>query len=290
MKIYTYKMKTFKLFTLFISALFIAPSLFAAGQFKNAFSFNSRFVRNETAVAASVGKYLTIGAEGSFVNHDHFDDNIYTAVLPVFFKSGFVRGGIRPFYVPDADGLSAMGGSVNFVMDIKQDEINEIFTQAGFSIAYADQKAFVERAASAEKEHYKQVVYSLTLRQNYYNAFVFSLSGSLFQYPSGISNVNGIAAVLDQNYLGDLGTYDTVYSLPKYSVGASLVRMFENKTNIYLTYRFTEMYLENSVHSVTLGNEFPVFRKLWGDMGYNHTIDTSGKNRDLFKIALKLTF
>lgn len=276
-----------------IFGLFLAlawPAAAFSGNISETFTYNSRFVRNDVRLTIPVTYFLTAGGEFSLNNTKYYSDNIMTFLLPLAFKADMVNILVKPFYVNDTDGLNAKGANLTLAVNLREDTANALFTQAYISVSYAEQKAEVARAAAVNKEYYKQLAYTLGIKQNFYDTFFFTLSGDLFQYPSGISNVEGIAMVLDQNYLADLGTYSTVLGLPKYSAGIRLARGLENKSTIYLSYKFTEFYLSGRFHSVTLGNEFPLMQKLWADLGYNHTIENDGKKRDFFRAAVKYNF
>ncbi len=268
----------------------LSQSAFCATSIVNNFTMGSGgLIKDDLLINTAITRNFSLGAGGTWTKTDAFESDIYSVNMPLSLSMDFVQAVLRPFYVFEQDGLDGKGAMLHFLINMKQDDVNSVYTQAFMSAAYIQQKAEVTRAAT-KIEEYKEAAFSLGLRNNFYNTFFFTTDATAHVYPSGISDVSAFRAVTDQNMGANLDIYDSVFGLPKYSVGLKLARGFENKTSIYIGYRFVEMYLTPSVNSFIIGNDFPILKNLWADLGYNHTRDTDGNKGDFVKLSLTYKF
>ncbi|ACC97739.1 hypothetical protein Emin_0175 [Elusimicrobium minutum Pei191] len=278
-------------FILLILCVLAAAQLQAA-KISNSFYFNSDFIKNDLSFAAPVTDRLSIGVDGSYLNHDIHNDDIYTFYIPASLSTDLMRIVFRPFFTPKTNELYSYGAMGHLLLTLNNNDNANLYTQALLSISYANQKADIEKNNVIERDNYGQVAYSLGLRQNFYNAFLFGVTANLFQYVNGISNVTAIRSVMDQNSLVDLKTFDIIYDLPKYSIGAMFNRMFlDRNANVYVNYNFIEYYTADSDHSITVGNDFPIAKGWKADIAYNHIRATNhGSKRDIFRVGLSVLF
>lgn len=278
-------------FTSTITVFFLSINALAAGGVSNVFTIGSGLIKDDITVTAAVTNSFSVGAGGTLINADGYKDYLYSVNLPLSLNAGFTQIVLRPFYVFEQDELDSKGAQLHFLMNIKQDDVNNVYSQAFLSAAYAHENAFVERTdGGADVQNYKQMAFSGGLRFNFYNTFFFTLGGTAHVYNSGISDVLALGSVTDKNTLANLDYYGAMFGAPKYSAGLKLARGFENKTNIYISYRFIEMYLQESLHSIIIGNEFPIYKNLWADAGYNHVIGTQSSKEDYARLALNWKF
>jgi len=261
----------------------------AAG-ISNAFFISSKFKRDAFSALANVYGRLSLGAEASYTRHDFFDDGNFFFALPVVMSYDPVQIVLRPFGMPQTNYSYAYGGNVDILVNLEQDTVGDKYSRARLSAGYVNQRAVLARAGGIDREDYGQLVYSLGLRKNFYNSFVFGANAEIFEYVDGIKDVRGIRGIFNQNDFADLNSYDVVYDLPKYSVGAVFNRIMAKGANIYLSYSYTEFYTADHEHSVILGNDFPVSKAVKADLGYNHIIFGNNSKKDIFKIALKVVF
>ncbi|WP_424245164.1 hypothetical protein Dip510_000238 [Elusimicrobium posterum] len=276
--------------SLLLITLFLAAHASAA-TVNNNFFINSRFIKDTFTVHAPVTNHFSAGAEVSYTDHDYFDDKIYTFALPVSHTSTYMQTVLKPFYTHKADDLYAFGIKAHMLMNMSIDEGETVFMQAYISAAFANQKAdLAYKDGTDTRENFKQLVYTLGVRRNFYNAFYFNMSGNIFQYPDGISHIGAVRSVLDQQELANMQTYDVIFNLPKYSLGASFSRKFESSAVIYLSYNFTEYYTARGDHSIIIGNEFPIYKNISGDLAYNHIISVNNKKRDIYKAGFTVRF
>ena len=188
---------------------------------------------------------------------------------------------------------SAFGLQTQLVLPLNEDTVDDLYTRAFIGASFARQKgtAFYDNN-EVDNRYYSQFAYTLGLQQDLYRAFSFRLAGSVFQYPDGISKVDGFYGVMDQQELADLQTLDIVHQLPKYTAAARLTRLWaDNGSSFYLGYRFGEYYTADSEHSVIVGNSFPITQQAKFGLAYNHVRSTHGKNkRDIWQARVSISF
>ncbi|MDR0291604.1 MAG: hypothetical protein LBI01_02275 [Elusimicrobium sp.] len=261
-----------------------------AAKINDAFFINSKFIRNNLSFMSQVYGRLSAGAEASYVKHDNFDDGNFFVSAPLIMSYDTAQIALRPFVMPQTNDLSAYGATFNLLLNMEQNNIDDKFTQANISVGYVNQKADVARAGGGGREDFGELVYGLGLRKNFFNSFVFGANANIYEYLDGIAGVRGIRSIFNQNDFSNLNSYDVVYNLPKYSLGATFNRMLDKGANIYLSYSYTEFYTADHEHSMIIGNDFPVSRAVKADLGYNHIITGNSGKKDIFKIALSVVF
>ena len=274
---------------IFIISVMLAQSAHAA-KINNSFFINSKFIKNDFSFLSRAAGRLSAGAEASYVKHDDFDDGNFLIAAPLVMSYDAVQVVLRPFVMPQTNDLSAYGGTFNLLLNMEQNDIDDKFTQAHLTVGYVNQKADVARGAGIEREDYGELAYGLALRKNFFNSFVFGVNTNIYQYLNGVADVRGIRSVFNQNDFSNLNSYDVVYSLPKYSLGAVFNRMLDKGADIYLMYSYTEFYTADHEHSMIIGNDFPLSRAVKADLGYNHIITGNGDKKDIFKIAVNVIF
>jgi len=274
---------------IFIMAMALMQSAHAVS-ISDAFFINSKFLRNDFTALSQVYGRLSSGAEVSYVKHDDFNDGNFFVAAPIVMTYDAAQIVLRPFAMPQTNDLSAYGATFNLLLNMEENNIDDKFTQANLAVGYVNQKADVTRNIGADREDFGELVYSLGLRKNFFNSFIFGANGNVYEYLSGIDGVQGIRSIFNQNDFSNLNSYDVVYNLPKYSVGATFNRMLDKGADIYLSYSYTEFYTADHEHSIILGNDFPISAAVKADLGYNHIITGSNGKKDIFKIAVNVVF
>ena len=264
---------------------------------------------NQARVGASVplGGSFRFGAEGKYVEDKIATEKgglknpVYSVYLPLQLELENIRLALTPFYYfenkseqdPFQDA-SAYGLSAQLVTNLVKDDVGELYTQAFVEAAYARQKGTVLKDETDQwnNQYYDQTAFTLGLRQNFYNAFLFQVSGTAFQYPDGISNVKNFRGILDQKDLAFVQSYDVSRALGKYVVAARLTRMWQhNHSSVYAGYHYAEFYTADPQHSFLIGNTFYLWNRVFVDMAYNHLQTSHNTNkRDLFFVNLNISF
>jgi len=274
---------------IFIALMMSLPALRAA-QISDAFYINSKFIKNDFSAVSQVIGRLSTGVEASYVKHKTFDDPNFMLAVPVVMSYEMIEFMFKPFAMPQTNNMYAYGASFSMLLNMEKNTVDDKFTQAALSAGYVNQKAYIARESGTLRDDCGQIAYGLSLRRNFYNAFVFGANGNIYQYLNGIAGVQAAASIFNQNDFSNLNTYDVVYGLPKYSAGATFDRILSKGANIYLAYSYTEFYTDAPRHSVILGNDFPVTKSVKADLGYNHVMTNRGGKKDIFKIALSVSF
>ena len=261
--------------------------------------------KNFDQVQAKATLALTLntlaGLEAKMANeHSAFKNPVYSVALPFTFNFELIHLMLRPFYyfknksgdgtLPDA---SAFGVNAQMSLLLKEDDINQVYTNAFLLASFAQQKGTVFYDSDpTQNRYYSQAAYTLGVSQTLFNAFGLDAAGTVFQYPDGISGVAGLYGVMNQQELAPTQTLDIVHNLAKYSVSGRLSRMWaENGSSIYMGYRYGEYHNAKSEHSVMVGNSFVAFQRVTVDIAYNHVRDVHNKNRrDIFYIQLETSF
>ncbi len=260
---------------------------------------------NQVRAGASIplGVNAAVGLQGRYIE-DKFtgglQDPVYSLYLPVLLDLDLVKLTLNPFYYVKNKSdnatfqeASAFGINTQFLMNLREDEIAELYTQAYVGISYARQKGTLfEENAAPDNTYYTQMAYTLGLRQNFYNAFTFQTAATAYQYPDGVSTVEGFHGVMDQNDLAFTQSFDVSRELGKYALSARMTRVWvDQRSSLYVGYHYAEFHTADPQHSVLLGNSFYVAPQAQLDMAYNHLQTTGGKNkRDIFYIRLNMAF
>ena len=269
--------------------------------------YSSDFNQARAGASMPLGTNFRIGAEGKYVEdkisieEGGLKNPVYSVYLPLQFETDTTRLALTPFYYfknkseqTPFQNASAYGVSAQLVMTLVKDDVEELYTQAFLEGSYARQKGTVlqDKTDTWHNQYYDQTAFTLGLRQNFYNAFTFQVSGTAYQYPDGISNVKAFRGILDQKDLGFVQSYDVSRALGKYIVTARVTRMWQdNRSSLYAGYHYGEFYTADPQHSVLVGNTFQVWQRVYVDMAYNHLQTTHNKNkRDLFYVNLNVAF
>ena len=262
---------------------------------------------NQAHVGASVpvGMNVLIGLEGKYVEDKlsvqdgGLKDPVYSVYLPIKLDFDLFRLHVTPFYYLKNDlhtsGLKdayAYGINSQFIMDLVTNDVDELYSQAYIGVSYARQKAITVEEASWQQENYNQFAFSLGLRQNFYNFFTIQVAGTVFQYPDGISRIEGFQGILDNKDLAFTQSFDVNRALSKYILSARMIRSWtEKQSSIYAAYHYAEAYTADPEHSIIIGNTFPLAKQAALDIAYNHLQNTDGTNkRDLVYAMLHIAF
>ncbi|MBO7237701.1 MAG: hypothetical protein J6U96_00205, partial [Elusimicrobiaceae bacterium] len=226
-------------------------------------------------------------------------DPVYSVYVPMQLELETAHFNLVPFYYFEnkshqtqfQDAL-AYGITFQLTMDLVQDEVDDLHTQAYVQAAYARQKGTVLADNTWNNQYYDQAAFTMGLRQNFYSAFSFQVAGTVYQYPDGISHVQGFRGILDQKDLGFTQSFDVNRALGKYALSARLTRLWaEKRSSLYVAYHYQEFYTADPEHSFIVGNSFYLMRNLYADMAYNHLRDSGNRNkRDLFFVSLNFAF
>lgn len=267
--------------------------------------YSSDFNQVRAGLSAPLGVNAVIGLEGKYVedkmseDEGGFKDPVYSVYLPMQLDLDLVKINLAPFYYfknksdnPLFQDASAYGVNAQFVMDLQADEVEELYTQAYVGVSYARQKGTLYKKQTLSDENYTQLAYTLGLRQNFFSAFTFHVSGTAYQYPDGIEGVDGFRGVMDQNDLAFTQSYDVSRALGKYVVSARITRIWiDQRSTLYAGYHYAEFYTADPQHSFLVGNSFYLAQHAKVDAAYNHLQTTDNKNkRDIFYIHLNIAF
>ncbi|MGB2578550.1 hypothetical protein AAIR98_000469 [Elusimicrobium simillimum] len=273
-----------------ILSLFLAAANLHALKVSDSFFINSDFMRNDLSVVAPITTRFAMGLEASYIDHDDIKDKILMFSAPLVHTDDWMQITLSPFATTKADDLYAFGASAHLLLAMENNVVDDKYTQAHLAVSYANQKADISTDSGDKRKNMGEIGYYLALRKNFFNAFFFGVNGSAYQYTNGISGVNKVKSILDQNQIANINTFDFINQLPKYSVGTTFTRMLEKGANIYLSYSFIEYYTTRPEHSILVGNDFPIGKRFKGDIGYNHIICRGGSKRDIFRISLSAAF
>ncbi len=288
--------KTILLFALFFSAL-------GAHAYNvdvtTSYIYSSEHNQAIVGAALPLGVNTVIGLQGKYVEDkepSHLKENTYSVYLPMQFDLDLVKLNLTPFYYFKNEFTTATqkdpyayGINAQFLMNLQQDEVEELYTQAYLGISYARQNGVL---VNAEETNYTQMAYTLGIRQNFFRAFTFHVAGTAFHYPDGVSDVNSFQGILNQNDLAYAQSYDINRELGKYTLSARITRIWaEEQSTLYVGYHFAEFHTATAQHSFLLGNSFNVGNYVKVDAAYNHLRNTDDEDkRDIFFINLNFVF
>lgn len=269
----------------------------SAGAFEitEGFVYNNAFWQNSVGVSQDINYMFNVGFNFDLTEYDGIDNHIYTFSLPLAFRAEKFGLYFRPFIVPDnANDASAYGAKASFTVNIKQDDVENSSSSVFLSAGFANQNAYVTKSSLvSEKEDFKQLSYEGGILFDYFNVYFFEISGNIFDYISGISDVENVAGVLDQQNISSLDTLNYVLSLPKASVGAKIKWNSEaSKSLNTLSYRYIE-FREHDVcaqHSLMLSSVVMLKSNLYVNLAYNHIFINSQKDKDIFKGSISFKF
>lgn len=267
--------------------------------------YSSDFNQVRAGAALPLGLNASVGLEGRYVedklseDQGGFKDPVYSVYLPVQLDLDLVKFNLTPFYYfknKSDDALyqdaSAYGVNAQLVMDLRQDEIDQLYTQAYIGVSYANQKGTLTKNDVLSDKHYSQTAYTLGLRQNFFGTFTFHAAAVAYQYLNGIEGVQNFRGIMDQNDLAYTQSYDISRALGKYALSARITRIWpEQRSTLYLGYHYAEFYTDDPQHSFLLGNTFYVAVNARINAAYNHLQNTDGKNkRDILFVNLNIAF
>ena len=279
-------------FILFFALLSIGAQ---ALEISDGFTYSKDFWNNRISLNQNIEYYLNIGFSFDLTEYEDISNHIYTFSLPIMMRTENFGLFFRPFIIPDnANEASAQGAKLSWTFAFKQDEIEQAFANLFLSVGFADQKAYVVREGhSPQKDNFYQLAYEAGVMLDYYNIYFFEISGNVFQYLSGISSVEGVAGVLDQQNIASLGTLDYVLGLPKGSAEVKARWTSQaSKSENSISYRFIEFYDRGlkAHHSVLLTSRIFASEKLSVLFGYNHIFIQGQTDKDIFKGEISVKF
>ncbi len=293
---YMKKFILFFAFCIFSSAALQARTVDVSAAYIGASHFDQ--VRAGLTMAPTLN--LLAGVEAKMANERAFEDPVYSVNVPIRLDFDLMKIELTPFYYfknksdnPKYQDASAYGINGRLIMALQDDEVNDLYTHAVIGVSYArqDGTVFYDNANPAN-EGFSQMAYTLELHKNFFRMFGFQASASLFQYPDGITGVQGVRGVMDQQELAFTQTFDVVHDLAKYTLGARLTRMWpDNNATLYVAYRYGEYYTADPEHSFIVGNSFAATRSISADIAYNHVRTIHNENkRDIFYARLVFSF
>lgn len=291
-----------KKFILFFAFCFCIPAALQARTVDIAAAYigASHFDQVRAGLTVAPTLNLLTGVEAKMINERDFEDPVYSVNVPVRLDFDLMKIELAPFYYfknksdnPLYQDASAYGISGRLIMALQDDTVNDFYTHAVIGVSYARQDGTVfYDNGSFSNTGYSQMAYTLELHKNFFRMFGFQAAASVFQYPDGITGVQGVRGVLDQQELAFTQTFDVVHDLAKYTVGARITRMWpENNATLYLSYRYGEYYTADPEHSFIVGNSFVASRNISADIAYNHVRTIHNENkRDIFYARLVFSF
>lgn len=270
-----------------------------------AYTWASHFDQAEAGATVALSLNALAGVEAKYVKDKHaepegFKNPVYSVYLPVHLDFDLLQISLRPFYYfnnksennPYQDA-SAFGLRTLFVMNLQDDTVNDLYTNAFVGASFARQKGtvFFDEGDAAD-QYYSQAAYTLGFYKDFFRTFGFQASATAFQYPDGITGVSGLRSVLNQTDLADAQTLDVVRELGKYTLNARLTRMWPDQgSTLYLGYAFNEFHTADPQHSFMVGNSFILAQRLSVDMAYNHVRTVHNQNkRDIFYVRIGMSF
>ena len=269
--------------------IFVILSI-GAGAFEisETFTYNKNFWKNSFGFSQDI--YYTMNAGFNFDLADSKDipHHVYTFSFPLMFRGETVGLFVRPCFVPDtSNNASAYGAKLSWTCGLKYDEIENTSSNAFLSIGFAQQDAYITKTGGlTQRDNFYQLAYEGGIVLDFFKVYMFEISGSMFQYLSGISSVENVAGVLDQQNLADLGSFDYVLALPKGSAGTKIVWNSEaSKSKNTLAYKFITFHDKDMPdnHSVVFSSDIMVNNNVVISLAYNHIFMSGKKDKDIFR-------
>ena len=267
--------------------------------------YSSDFNQARAGLSLPLSYNAFIGLEGKYVEdkisvaEGGLVDPVYSVYMPMQLELEMARFDLVPFYYfknkshqAQFQDASAYGVNFQLTMNLVEDVVEDVHTQAYLITSYARQKASVQADNVWNDQNYDQAAFTLGLKHSLYSSFAVQVAGTAYQYPNGISHVQNFRGILDQKDLGFTQSFDVNRALGKYVLSARATRMWADKhSSLYLAYHYAEFYTADPEHSVIIGNSFPLIHNVYADIAYNHLRNSDGKNkRDLFFINLNFAF
>lgn len=288
-----------KLLFIFTALLAVSAAQARTADVTAAYTHGSHFDQGEAGFTVAPALNVLTGLEARYVKEDAFDDAVYSVYLPIHFDFEILKINLTPFYYfknksedKAYQDASAFGVKGMLVMNMQEDTVNDLYTRAFIGASFAREKGTVFfDDDSFSNEYYSQAAYTLGVYKDFYRAFGFEASGTVYHYPDGVDGVAGLRSIMNQQDLASTQTFDVMHSLGKYALSARLMRMWaETGATIYLGYTFSEFHDSDPEHSAVIGNSFILAKRLSVDMGYNHVRTVHNQNRrDILYVRLGMS-
>jgi hypothetical protein len=253
---------------------------------------NSGFWSNSVSVNFRPAFAFSIGGQFDVTEHKVFNSHAYALRMPVGIRTDNTAFNLIPFYYPDnVNDAYAYGGKLSFTSVMTRDEVNDYTTRVFLSAAFSGSKAdLVKDGAALEDETFYQAAYEFGLNFDFFDNYGFETSINAFQYMSGITDVDSLNGVMNQQELANLGTLDYILGLPKFSGGAKMVwKSNVSRSDNFISYRYIDFYNEGAKHSLLLSSTVNIFySNLFLNFSYNHLF--GGGNRDLYGAGIMVKF
>ncbi|MBQ4493670.1 MAG: hypothetical protein II972_03610 [Elusimicrobiaceae bacterium] len=281
---------------IFLTIIFLLGTFaLNALEVSESFTYSNAFWQNSVYVSQDLNYLVNLGFNFDLTEYENIENHIYTFSLPLVLKTENFVLLLRPFIIPDnANEASAFGAKTSFSFTIKKDEVDNSFADVFFALGFASQDAYVNKTGlSANKEKFNQLAYEGGISLNYFNAYFFEISGNMFEYLSGISSVESIAGVLDQQNIASLDTLNYVLNLPKGSIGAKIRWNSQVSQSITtISYRFIEFQDKDisAQHSALFSTMIMMKNNFYINLAYNHIFIESQKDKDIFKGSISFKF
>lgn len=253
---------------------------------------NSSFWKNSSSISFRPSYAVGIGAEFDVAEHRKFDNNIYAVHIPFSIRTDSYGLLVKPFWYPNnANGAKAAGARVMLSAQVNKDEIDQNSTQAYLAAGFAAQKADMLKSGTlTEQKDFYQLAYEAGATYNFFDMYSFDLTGTIFEYLSGINGVKELSGVMNQQELADLGTLDYVLGLPKGAAGIKIKwHSSVNNSENYISYKYIDFYTQDAVHSLMLQSNLRIGSNVYFNIAYNHLFE-SGRNRDLYGGGIMVRF
>lgn len=278
---------------IFLTIIFLLGTFaLNALEVSESFTYSNAFWQNSVSVSQNLNYMVNVGLNFDLTEHKNIEHHIYTFSLPLMASSENFVFLFKPFLIPDnANKASAFGAKASFSLAIKKDEVDNSFADAFFALGFASQDAYVNKTGLSNKETFNQLAYEGGISLSYFNVYFFEISANRFEYLSGISSVESVAGVLDQQNIASLDTLNYVLNLPKGSIGTKIRWNSQSSQSISsLSYRFIEFQDKDisAQHSVLFSSMVMLGNNIYVNLAYNHIFISSQKDKDIFKAALSL--
>lgn len=278
--------------TLIVSLVSLSAGAF---EISEGFTYSKDFWQNSVGISQDLNYMFNVGLNFDLTEHDAVNNHIYTFSLPLMFRAEKFGIYLRPFIVPDnANDASAYGAKAILTLNIKQDEVDNSSSSMFLSAGFANQNAYVTKSGlGSQKENFKQLSYEGGLVFDYFDMYFFEFSGNVFDYISGMSDVENVAGVLDQQNIASLDTLNYVLGLPKSSIGAKIKWNSDaSQSSNTISYRYIE-FKEPDIcaqHSLMLSSVIMLKYNFHISLAYNHIFIQSQKDKDIFRGAISYKF
>lgn len=284
-------MRKFLLIFIFLASAFLANAL----ELSESFTYDKAFWQNNISVSQDLSYMFNVGLNFDLTEHDDIENHIYTFALPLMFHTERLGLFLRPFITPDnANDASAFGAKLSFSLGLKRDDIDNSSSDLFLAVGFASQDAYVAKTGlGSQKEDFNHLVYEGGLMVDYFNVYFFEISGNVFDYVSGISGVESVAGVLDQQNVSSLDTLNYVLNLPKGSIGAKIKWNSQVSQSLNtISYRYIEFRDKDvcAQHTLMFSSLIKLSYNWYVNLAYNHIFINSQTDKDIFKGSISFKF